>query len=240
MSSRILLLSDIHANYPALAAVMHQVREKHFDMVINGGDSTVYATFPNETLNWLRDHDVVSILGNTDIKVLRLLNGKKMKKPRKPDKRIMYSWTTEQLSPQNKKYLAAMPMRKKIEIEGHRIGIFHGSPVNDDEHLFNDTPTTRFQELSRKTDCNIVLVGHSHTPFHKRVNKVHFINPGSAGRMFDKNPAASYAIMKLAPDKVKVSFFRCAYDIEQVVSGIRKSLLPPIYEEMFRLGRKLN
>ena len=240
MSSRILLLSDIHANYSALAAVAHQVKEKHFDMIMNGGDSTVYATFPNETINWLRENNVVSILGNTDIKVLKLLDGKTMKKPRKSEKRIMYTWTAENLSPESKKYLSKIPENICLEREGYRIGIYHGSPENTDEHLFSDTPGKRFQELSRKTDCDIVLVGHSHSPFHKKINNVHFINPGSVGRMFDKNPAASYAIMQLTPDKVNVSFFRCPYDIEQVVAGLRKNLLPPIYGEMFRRGKKLN
>lgn len=240
MSTRILLISDIHANYPALKSVADQVKNKQFDMIINGGDSTVYAPFPNETIDWLRKNKAVSILGNTDIKVLRLLAGKKMKKPRNPDKRIAYTWTAEHLTSKNKKYLSKIPNRMQLELAGHRIGIFHGSPENDDEHLFSDTPTKRFQELAKKTDCEIVLVGHSHTPFHKKINKVHFINPGSVGRMFDKNPAASYAIMKLSPAKVNVSFYRCQYDIEKVALELRNNLMPPIYEEMYRSGRKLN
>ena len=237
---RYLLISDIHANYPALEAVAKQVEGKDFDLVINGGDSVVYGPFPNETIDWLRRHNALSILGNTDIKVLRLLKGKKLKKPRKPDKRIMYTWTERCLTRKNKEYLKSTQKRIQLELEGHRIGIFHGSPADDNEHLFTDTAPERFQLLTRHTDCDIVLVGHSHTPFHKYVDKVHFINPGSVGRMFDGDPSASYAIMKLSPDKVQVSLYRCPYDIVPIIRALKKNHLPPIYEEMYRQGKKLN
>jgi putative phosphoesterase len=240
MSSKILVISDIHGNFPALEAVARQCGDESFAMIINCGDATVYATFPNETLDWLRNHHARSILGNTDRKILKLLKGKAIKKPRMAEKRVMYTWTAEQLTPENREHLAGMPSRDLVECEGFRIGIFHGSPDNEDEFLFNDTPTRRFQELANKTDCDIVLAGHSHSPFHKKVNNVHFVNPGSVGRMFDKNPAASYATLELAPDRVKVGLFRCPYDIEKVVGGLRNNLLPPIYEEMYRSGRKLN
>ena len=240
MPTRILLISDIHANYPALEAVARQCNAETFDIILNCGDSTVYATFPNGTLDWLRDNDALSILGNTDKKVLKLLKGKVLKKPRMAEKRVMYTWTAQHLTPDNRKFLAAMKTRALVECEGCRIGLFHGSPENDDEFLFYDTPATRFQELARKTDCDIVLIGHSHSPFHKKVNNVHFINPGSVGRMFDKNPEASYATIEISPDSIKVRLFRCPYNIDKVIQGLMSNLLPPIYEKMYLSGQKLN
>lgn len=237
---KILLISDIHANYPALEAIARRVKAETFDMIINGGDSTVYATFPNETLDWLRSHRAISILGNTDIKVIKLLDGKTFKKPRNAEKRVMYTWTAEHLTPENRKYLAGIKDRIKLDLEGFRIGLFHGSPANDNEYLFSDTPATHFQKLTGKTDCSIIITGHSHSPYHKKINNVHFINPGSVGRMFDKNPDASYAILELAKDRVQVRLFRCPYDIDKVADGLKANLLPPIYEEMFRQGRKMN
>ena len=135
MPANVLLISDIHANFPALAAITDQVKDDKFDLIINGGDSIVYAPFPNETLDWLREHNAISILGNTDIKALQVLAGKKLKKPRKQDKRVMYTWTAKQLTRKNKKFLGDIPGRKIIELEGYRIGIFHGSPA-DDCHIF--------------------------------------------------------------------------------------------------------
>lgn len=240
MPARILLISDIHANFPALEAVAKHCGAADFDLILNCGDSTVYATFPNETLDWLRAYRALSILGNTDRKVLQLLKGKVMKKPKLEEKRVMYAWTAQNLAPENRQLLAGFENKAIIEAEGYKIGMFHGSPEDNDEFLFYDTPTFRFQKLSKKTDCDIVLVGHSHSPFHKKVCDVHFINPGAAGRMFDSNPDASYATLDLSPDAVKVRLHRCPYDIGKVIKGLRDNKLPPIYEEMYLSGKKLN
>jgi len=240
MSKRILLISDIHANFPALEAVAAHCRATTFDIIVNCGDTTVYATFPNETLDWLRNHNALSILGNTDRKVIKILKGKKIKKPRMEEKRVMYTWTAEQLTPPNRQYLATMSKRSEFACEGFRIGVFHGSPDDDDEFLFADSPAARFLELTAKTNCDIILAGHSHSIFHKQVDGVHFINPGSVGRMFDRNPEASYATIELSPGKVDVRHYRCPYDITEVVEGLREHHLPPIYEEMYWTGRKLN
>ncbi|WP_457572741.1 metallophosphoesterase family protein [Desulfolithobacter sp.] len=237
---KILLLADIHGNFPALEAVAARWSPDEFDAIIHAGDATVYAPFPNETLAWLREHGAISILGNTDHKVRRLLRGKSFKKPRKAEKRIMYTWTADHLSPENAAYLSGMKQQLQLEMEGGRIGVFHGSPASPDEFLFSDTPTLRFQELTRKTDCSIIITGHSHTPYHKKVLGRHFINPGSVGRMFDGNPAASWAVLELNGDQVRVRHFRTPYDVDRVVRTLAENLLPPIYGVMYRQGRKLN
>ena len=237
---KILLISDIHGNFPALDAVTRHAGATSCDMIFNCGDSTVYAPFANQALNWLKKHNAVSILGNTDAKVVKLLKGKTFKKPSKAEKRIMYTSTVDILTPQSEKFLLDLKKKKKLKIKGITVGLFHGSPENFDEFLFFDTPDIRFREIAEKTDCDIVITGHSHSPYHKHINGVHFINPGSVGRMFDANPNASYAILEMKNDTIRVRHFRCPYDIELVVKGIRAHHLPPIYEEMYRVGRKLN
>lgn len=240
MPKRILLLSDIHANFPALDAIDRRTGAADFDLILNSGDCTVFAPFPNETLDWLREHHAVSILGNTDRKVLKLLRGKSFGKPKMAEKRIMYTWTAEQLTTENRLYLASIPTRRLLDIEGWRTGLFHGSPDDDDEFLFPETPEERFRELVPASGCDIVIIGHSHTPFHKKIGKVHFINPGSVGRMFDGTPATSFATLELSPGRIKVELHRCPYPVDQVIAGLRAHHLPAVYEEMYRTGRKLN
>ncbi len=237
---KILLLSDIHGNAPALEAVAAQTASTAFDLIFNCGDSTVYAPFPNETLHWLRRHHALSILGNTDIKVLKLLEGRTFKKPRAEEKRIMYTWTADHLTPDNKNFLKELTKTLKLEIAGHTLGLFHGSPAHHNEFLFQETPINRFRALAEKSDCDIVISGHSHSPYHKKINHVHFINPGSVGRMFDGCPDGSYAVLEIVTGKVRVEHFRCSYDIGRVLAGLKKNCLPTIYGEMYRMGRKLN
>lgn len=249
MTIRILLISDIHGNYPALKAIDQQLNASSFHYIINSGDSLVYAPFPNETLNWLAEHKVFSILGNTDRKVIKLLSGKSFQKPGKPEKRIMYTSTAEALSKVSRHYLLSLDKTSKLKLHPPkktakkpkmRLGIFHGSPADHDEFLFADTPDARFHELAEQTKCHIVVTGHSHTPYHKNLSNVHFINPGSVGRMFDGNPRASCATLEITDDDITVKHFRITYEINEVVIKIRESNLPEIYATMYMKGKKLN
>ena len=82
---RILLISDIHANFPALEAIAERFPPESFDLILNGGDTLVYGPFPNQTIDWLRKHHVLSILGNTDRYIIDLLRRKTFAKPADPD-----------------------------------------------------------------------------------------------------------------------------------------------------------
>ncbi|MGI6657383.1 MAG: metallophosphoesterase family protein [Desulfobulbus sp.] len=238
---RILLISDIHGNYPALQAVDEATRSLDCSHILNCGDSLVYAPFPNETLDWLREREAFSIRGNTDDKIIRLLKGKSFKKPSKPEKRIMYTSTQAALSAENSAFLLELKKRKLLRLGKTFIGLYHGSPTDHEEFLFDDTPTKRFKELAKAGNYEIVVTGHSHTPYARLVGGIHFINPGSVGRMFDGRPEASYAILELGRgNKVRVTLHRCPYDVEAVVTALDQQGLPAIYAEMFRTGRKLN
>ena len=237
---RILLISDIHGNYPALAAIDAQTRPLGCDHILNCGDLTVYAPFPNEVIDWLRQNKVFSIRGNTDDKVIKLLKGRDFKKPAKADKRIMYTSTALALTPENAGYLLELKKKKLLRLGKTFLGLFHGSPADHDEQLFAHTPDKRFRELAGESPCEVIVTGHSHSPYHKYVKGVHFINPGSAGRMFDGNPEASYALLELTKGNITVSHHRCAYDVDAVIAGLKRQQLPPIYAEMFRAGMKNN
>ena len=237
---RILVISDIHGNYPALEAVAGQADIARCDYIFNCGDSTVYAPFANQVLDWLTEHGAVSILGNTDDKVIKLLKGKRFNKPGKAEKRIMYTHTAQILTSENRSILRGFTKKTKLEARDTLIKLFHGSPAKHTEFLFADTPDKRFRQLARNCRADIIITGHSHTPYYKIINTTHFINPGSVGRMFDGIPRASFAILELDRTKVQVNLYRCDYDIELVVAGLKNAELPDIYADMYRMGRKLN
>ena len=238
---QILLLGDIHANYPALKAIQKYIEPDRFDRIVNTGDFTVYSTFPNETIQWFRERKkTICIFGNTDRKVLRILKGKKLKKPRKKEKRVMYFWTSENLLPENIKYLKSLPEQTGITLGAARIGVFHGTFEDADEELSPDAPKARFHQLAKDSPCQIQIMGHSHVPYHRVVDGVHFINPGSVGRMFDGDPRASFAILKISSRKIGVEHFRIPYPVKKVVKSLKKNRLPDIYTKMFQIGKKLN
>lgn len=244
---RILLISDIHANFPALQAISNHFSDP-FDLILNGGDTTVYGPFPNQTIDWLRKHQVVSILGNTDRHVLGLLEGRTFSKPGKAEKRIMYGWTVAELSQANQHWLQSQPLWRvlppfsQLNKRGYdmSLGMHHGSPADPDEFLFATTPQCRFDELAGPIAQRIITVGHSHSQFHRFSNGVHFINPGSVGRMFDGKVSAACAVLTIDAEQVDVALHRISYPVETVVRELERLRLPTIYSEMYRRGRKLN
>jgi len=238
---KILLLGDIHANYPALKAIQEYIKQERFDWIVNTGDFTVYSTFPNETIQWFRERkNSICILGNTDRSILRILKGKKLKKPKKQEKRVMYFWTSETLLPENILYLKSLPKQTDFTVGDIRIGVFHGTLDDPDEQLFPSDPDSRFKELSKDSPYQIHIMGNSHVPYYKIFNGIHFINPGSVGRMFDGDPRASFAILRLSSGRIEVEHFRVPYPVKEVIKGLKNNQLPDIYVKMFRIGKKLN
>lgn len=245
---RILLISDLHANFVALEAISRRFPPAQFDLILNGGDSLVYGPFPNETIEWLRYWNALSILGNTDRHVITLLNGESFKKPRKAEKRIMYGWTAAELAKANRDWLIVQPAVRTISSNApsepgagnNYLSMFHGSPADPDEFLFSSTPLCRFRELAELVSTPLATIGHSHQQFHHLVDGIHFINPGSSGRMFDGKISGGCAVIERRADKFNVTLHRIPYDARRVANEIERLKLPPIYSEMYLRGRKLN
>jgi putative phosphoesterase len=238
---KILLLGDAHANYPALKAIEKYINPDGFDCIINTGDFTVYGPFPNETIQWFRGKGkCISILGNTDQRILRILKGKRLKRPKKEEKRVMYFWTSEILLPENISYLKSLSEQADFFLGNIGIGVFHGTIDDPDEALFPFSPEARFHQLAKASPYQMQIMGNSHVPYYKIVDGIHFINPGSAGRMFDGDPRASFAVLELSSDGISVEHFRISYPVEETVKGLKDHQLPDIYAKMFREGRKLN
>jgi hypothetical protein len=77
-------------------------------------------------------------------------------------------------------------------------------------------------------------------PYYRIVDGIHFINPGSVGRMFDGDFRTSFAILKIFSEKIAVEHFRIPYAVEAVIADLKNQKLPGIYAKMFRVGKKLN
>jgi putative phosphoesterase len=238
---KLLVLSDVHANYPALKAIQSCVRPERFHRIINAGDRVVYCPFPNETIEWFRrKKSAICIAGNTDRRIIGMLAGEKLGKPRREEKRVMYRWTCENLLPANARYLKSLPGKSILTIDRVRIGVFHGTSGDEEEALTPDVPESRFRELAGYSGCHVQIMGHTHLPFHKIVDGVHFLNPGSVGRPFDGDPRTSFAILTIRSGNISVELIRRPYPVEEVVDSLKENGLPEIYAEMYRSGKKLN
>jgi S-adenosylmethionine hydrolase len=125
-------------------------------------------------------------------------------------------------------------------IKGHRIVMTHGSPASINEHLHPDTPEAHLKELAAMANAEMILCGHSHQSFLRKVGDVQFINPGTVGRPDDGDPRASYAILDFSEGDVKVEFHRIPYDIASAIRSMRQTGLPEIFSQVLAQGLSYN
>ncbi|HEY9075563.1 MAG TPA: metallophosphoesterase family protein [Anaerolineaceae bacterium] len=238
---RIAVISDIHANLPALEAVLVHASRQKASAIWNLGDFVGYGAFPDEVIERLRWLDVPSIIGNYDQKALKVKKKRKdWSKNKIPEKWLAFDWAYHAISQENREYLENLPEQRLIETEGWLSLLVHGSPESIKEHLGPATPIQRLEELSKRTSANLILCGHSHQAFVRQVNEQWFINPGSVGRLDDGDPRAAYAILELTLGHMQVWLHRVDYDVERAASAIRNAGLPESFAQMVLQGRSLD
>lgn len=236
---KIALIGDVHANLPALEAVLdHAGRQGARDELWNVGDFVGYGPFPDEVVKVLRTEKTESIIGNYDQKVLQVSRRKQeWQKSKPPEKWIAFKWAWENLSRESRDFLRELPAERRLEACGKRILLIHGSPLSIKEHLTPDTPEPRLRELSRAARADIIICGHSHIPFIREVDGVFFLNPGSVGRPDDGDPRASYAVLELTSRRIRLQHHRVAYDVERTLAALREHGLPEVFGRMLSTGR---
>jgi putative phosphoesterase len=235
------LIGDVHANLSALEAVLRHAHERQVDAIWNVGDFVGYGPFPDEVVERLREENVLSIIGNYDLKVLEIKHKKKKwRRKRAPLKILAFEWAYRNLSKGNRKYLRSLPQEIHMEWEGKRVLLTHASPASNEEALDATTPETRLRELAQMAQADLIICGHSHQPFVRQVDGIWFINTGSVGRPDDGDPRATYAIMQIAPDGIEVEHFRVPYDVESAVQAVRKKKLPEEFAQMLIRGISLD
>lgn len=235
---KVALIADVHANLPALEAVLADARRKQVDAIWNAGDLIGYGPFPDEVVKRLKQEGVVNIVGNYDLKALHLRQ--KPYKGKAPEKGLAFNWAGEHLSPESRRYLLSLPSERQMTVEGKRILLVHGSPAASDEHLGPETPEERLRQLARMAEADIIICGHSHTPFIRKVGRVCFVNTGSVGRSDDGDMRASYAVMELTRNTFHVEHYRVRYDIVKAAAAARERGLPEHFAQMILRARSLD
>ena len=244
--TRIALLGDVHANLPALEVVLTHAQTQGVEHIWNIGDFVGYGAFPDQVVKRMRKKDIVSIIGNYDLKVLSFpKKDKKWRKNKHPLKWLAFKWAYEQLSNKSRKYLRSLPGEKYLEVGDRGFLLVHGSPTSNEEVLLPDTPEKRLLELcqlvqdAHGAEVAAIICGHSHQAFTRQMESGWFINTGSVGRPDDGDPRTAYAIMDVLPNGLEVRHFRLEYDVDKAVDVIRENDLPEAFAQMLLQGRDL-
>lgn len=209
---KILLLADVHANWPALAAI-----DESFDACFFLGDAVDYATDPVPCVEWLQKFASVAVRGNHDHSVAQRVT----LRPGGAFRRIaaaMRSHHFDVLNDSHLTWLARMPVTQHLSDGRHSYLLVHASPRDPMDEYVPDSAEQWAQRLEH-VDVDFVLVGHTHVPMHVQLERTQVINPGSVGQPRDGDPRAAYAII----EDGKVEFRRVAYDIGRTVDHMRES-----------------
>ncbi len=226
---RILLVADIHANRAALQAI-----KEPFDACLVLGDLVDYGLEPTPCLEWVRKNATHAVRGNHDhgvaqhVKVqgktgFKFLTG------------LTREVTQERISADDRRFLGALPVSKRVTLDGVRFLLVHATPRDPlDEYSIADADF--WARRLADVDAQVVCVGHTHHPYILEVGDKLVINPGSVGQPRDGDPRASYAII----DNQRVELKRIEYPVEETVTTVLESNLPEpakgLLAEVFRTG----
>ncbi len=244
---RYLILSDIHANWEALQAVLEDARGA-CDSVLCCGDLVGYGADPNRVVEWARQNVAAVVRGNHDKASVGLDDLEWFN----PVARSAALWTERSMSVENASYLRQLP---KGPLRVGAFQILHGTPLDEDEYLMSALAASGLAEY---LETSVSFFGHTHIqgafvlegyevdwiekpdPDSDRLSigleddALYLINPGSVGQPRDNDPRAAYALY--APEERRVEFRRVSYALEIAQAKIRRAGLPDLLAERLTWG----
>lgn len=245
---RYALISDIHANLPALDAVLADIDARgDVQSIVHAGDLVGYSTFPNEVVARLRERSIAGIAGNYDSTVATGYKhcGCRSETARQEElAHISYTYTLDACTADTKAYLRALPFSLDLRplgghLAGPRLVLVHGTPTLNTVYWTADRDDDFCRKMAAVVDLkagDVIAFGHTHKPWHRVVDGIHFINTGSVGRPKDGDWRAGYVRLTLGDGDAQVEFVRVAYDIDATLAGLRAAQLPEDFAEFLRSG----
>jgi predicted phosphodiesterase len=255
---RYALLSDVHANRPALDAVFADLAARpDVGGTYHLGDLGGYSPWPNEVGESIGDAGRPGVAGNYDSTVAADYKhcGCKSESPRQEElAHIRYEWTRRAVTRGAKAFLARLPFRIDLRpLGGHAAGptvaLVHATPTNNLVYVTEDRPDAFLAKLATHAGLkagDVLCFGHTHKPWHRVVDGVHFVNTGSVGRPKDGDWRAGYVLLDVGDGephnardaRVGVEFVRVAYDVEAAARGVVAAGLPEEFADFLRTGGK--
>lgn len=218
---RVAAIYDIHANLPALDAVLQEVRGAGVDRIVVGGD-VLPGPMPRETLARLLrlDLPIEFIVGNGEVAVLEQLAGRVPAAVPEAYRPIV-QWTAEQLRPGEERSLASWPKTIRLHIPEIGDVLFcHGTPRDDNECFTRLTPEDSLLPLFEPLGAALVVCGHTHMQFDRMVGTTRVVNAGSAGLPFGE-PGADWLL--LGPG---IELRHTEYDLAGAAERVRRTAYP--------------
>jgi putative phosphoesterase len=218
---RVAAIYDIHANLPALEAVLEDIREAEVDQVVIGGD-VVPGPMPRETITCLLDLDipVQFIQGNGDREVLARMKGTETGAVPEQFREVM-RWNAQQLHQEDEQLLASWPKILRVQIPGLGKVLFcHATPRSDTEVFTRLTSEDRLLPVFEGLNVTVVVCGHTHMQFDRKIGRIRVVNAGSVGMPYGE-PGAYWLLLGS-----NVQLRHTPYDLAKAAERIRETKYP--------------
>jgi predicted phosphodiesterase len=233
---RTAVISDIHGNDVAFAAVVEEIERLGCEQLVCLGDVALLGPQPVECLRRLRELGARIAMGNTDI-VLALPSAAAAAERDHAATAAARAWTSSHLDDSARAFIRRFQPVLHVDIGyGQELAAFHATPRSFIEDLPPTSSVARFEECAAAVPTASVLAGgHMHLQFIRRFGSRTFFNPGSVGLSYDPDqpperrsldPWAAYAIVETHPAGLSVSFRRVSFAVDELVAVLERSGMP--------------
>ncbi len=247
---RYAIISDVHANLPALESVLSDIASRgDIAATYHLGDLVGYSPWPNEVIDTIRKSGIPGVAGNYDSTVASDYKhcGCRADTPRDEElAHISYEWTRANISAESKRWLGGLPFRIDLKplgghVSGPTITLLHATPTNNLVYVTEDRSDAFLSKMAVQAGLksgDAICFGHTHKPWHRVVDGVTFVNTGSVGRPKDGDPRAGYVILDMIDGSIRVEVIRLAYDVEKAAVAVVSAGLPLELADFLRSGGK--
>jgi putative phosphoesterase len=229
MSAEIAVITDIHANLPALQAALARIDELGIESVYCGGDLVGYGPHPNEVVALVAERDIPAIYGNYDYAIARDLEDCGCAYITPHDRELgqgSVEWTLAHTDRRSKEWMRELPFDLRFDVGAASVHLVHGSPRKVNEYLFEDKPARLYERLAAAEDAGVMVFGHTHKPWVRSYGGVLFVNCGSVGKPKDGDPRGAFAVLEAEDAGVRVTVERVEYDAPAVAREVAEAGLP--------------
>ncbi len=211
---RIAILADVHANLPALAAVLADAHACGCERIYHAGDLIALGPYPGEVVDLARASGMRCVQGNHEAWVTTGLPPDPVSGLMDDDELRHQHWTHSCLSRPRRDFIRGLPHMICEMLQGVRVTVVHWALAADGRSLVDVSPRwsdTTILDLFAGTAGDLVCFGHLHERrFNCEYQGRHFLNPGAAG--CNQRPEAAYAIVDISDGRCEITERRMAYD----------------------------
>ncbi|MYA34029.1 MAG: metallophosphoesterase family protein [Gemmatimonadales bacterium] len=242
---RIAVFGGVYSNHLALAAAIEDAAARGAEALYCLGDLGAFGPHPDRVFPLLIDHDVRVLRGNYDDSIARGLDDCQCGYTDPRDNyfaRLSYRYTFRNTHERWRRWMGRLPGEIRLQVNGTRVLMCHGSPRRMNEFLWESATSTQFLAwLAGEYEADIVLATHTGIPWQRSLpGGGLFANVGVLGRPAnDGRPEVWYALLDFGAvtgPPPAIEFVPVAYDHEGLAAEMRDEELPEEFVETILTG----